>query len=312
MFRSQTRISSIAAVSALGLLVPGTLAQSIANVSAVNQSTVDANDDESQFETGLSVGGVDQNGLQYSFVQRMAFRNTNVGGGGVAQTNKRNVAFELSFTVEDPDGTGFLLRIDELMRGVSGINWTSGGSGTAIATGLGMLAEYDDSTDADDTFALIGNLVGLGTEGVQVGEPSSLAELKEREESADLGPYFGTTDFVLRFDSTFSPTTNVVFPNNAFGNGAVLYGLGPVPSGFGVTPSDLGHFLTITASFAPLCSGDANGDDTVDLTDLNEVLANFGTDSLDGDVTLDGTVDLDDLNTVLGAFGNDCSFNGRG
>lgn len=312
MLRNHTPVSSIAAIAAFGLMGSPSLAQSITNITTVNESTTDDNQDESQFSTELSAGPVSDSALQSTFTQRMAFRNTNVGAGGIAQVNKRNVAFELSFTVEDPDSTGFLLRIDELMRGISGINWTSGGSGTALATGLSMVAEYDDSTDAPETFTLIGSLVGLGTDGVQVSEPGSAAELKEREESADLGPYFGTTDFVLRFDSTFSSTTNVVFPNNAFGTGAVVYGVGPAPSGFGVTPSDLGHFLTITASFAPLCPGDANGDNTVDLSDLNAVLANFGTDSLDGDVTLDGTVDLDDLNTVLGAFGSACSFDGRG
>jgi|GEM_PF-2928114 len=306
MFPNRNRVPSIATIVAFGFIGSNALAQTISNVGTVDQSTIDDNQDESQFSTAVSVGPVSDSALQSTFTQRMAFRNTNVGAGGIAQVNKRNVAFELSFTVEDPDATGFLLRIDELMRGISGINWTSGGSGTALATGLSMVAQYDDSTDAPDTFTLIGSLVGLGTDGVQVSEPSSLAELKEREESADLGPYFGTTDFVLRFDSTFSSTTNVVFPNNAFGTGAVVYGLGPVPSGFGVTPSDLGHFLTITVAFATPCTGDVTGDGLVDLSDLNLVLANFGTDSLDGDANLDGTVDLDDLNAVLGAFGTPC------
>lgn len=54
------------------------------------------------------------------------------------------------------------------------------------------------------------------------------------------------------------------------------------------------------------CVGDVNGDDTVDLADLNLVLANFGTTTNDGDANGDGEVDLADLNMVLANFGNGC------
>jgi choice-of-anchor B domain-containing protein len=54
----------------------------------------------------------------------------------------------------------------------------------------------------------------------------------------------------------------------------------------------------------PAVPGDANGDGSVDLTDLNLVLANFGQAVTEGDVTGDGSVDLADLNLVLSQFGN--------
>jgi hypothetical protein len=54
------------------------------------------------------------------------------------------------------------------------------------------------------------------------------------------------------------------------------------------------------------CPGDANGDNSVDLADLNLVLANFGQATSDGDVDGSGTVDLADLNLVLANFGNNC------
>jgi hypothetical protein len=54
------------------------------------------------------------------------------------------------------------------------------------------------------------------------------------------------------------------------------------------------------------CPGDATGDQSVDLADLNLVLANFGTASTTGDVTGDGNVDLADLNLVLANFGTTC------
>lgn len=54
------------------------------------------------------------------------------------------------------------------------------------------------------------------------------------------------------------------------------------------------------------CPGDANGDDLVNLDDLNLVLTNFGTNNEEGDVDESGTVDLDDLNLVLTNFGVAC------
>ncbi|MFI4853737.1 MAG: M14 family zinc carboxypeptidase [Phycisphaerales bacterium JB065] len=54
------------------------------------------------------------------------------------------------------------------------------------------------------------------------------------------------------------------------------------------------------------CPGDTTGDGSVDLADLNLVLANFGTDTSDGDTNGDGSVDLADLNAVLAAFGESC------
>ena len=54
------------------------------------------------------------------------------------------------------------------------------------------------------------------------------------------------------------------------------------------------------------CPADVSGDGSVDLSDLNLVLANFGQATSDGDANGDGMVDLTDLNTILGAFGSTC------
>lgn len=55
------------------------------------------------------------------------------------------------------------------------------------------------------------------------------------------------------------------------------------------------------------CPGDADGNDFVDLDDLNIVLSNFGQTTDDGDVDESGSVDLDDLNIVLSNFGTSCN-----
>lgn len=62
-------------------------------------------------------------------------------------------------------------------------------------------------------------------------------------------------------------------------------------------------------TFTPDCPGDVVANGSVDLADLNLVLANFGT-SVDpgtsGDANHDGEVDLADLNMVLANFGVEC------
>lgn len=56
------------------------------------------------------------------------------------------------------------------------------------------------------------------------------------------------------------------------------------------------------------CPGDTNGDNTINFTDLNTVLSNFGETGagIPGDVSGDGVVNFTDLNGVLSAFGTDC------
>lgn len=56
------------------------------------------------------------------------------------------------------------------------------------------------------------------------------------------------------------------------------------------------------------CPGDADGNNTVNLDDLDIVLSSFGQNGNDlmGDLDGSGTVDLDDLDMVLSQFGQDC------
>jgi hypothetical protein len=58
------------------------------------------------------------------------------------------------------------------------------------------------------------------------------------------------------------------------------------------------------------CFGDLDGDDDVDLTDLAQLLGNYGTTSgavyTDGDLDRDSDVDLTDLAALLGVYGATC------
>ena len=66
-------------------------------------------------------------------------------------------------------------------------------------------------------------------------------------------------------------------------------------------------FLAACPSPSTPCEGDVTGSGTVDLADLNLVLANFGQQTSDGDANGDGQVDLADLNLVLANFGSNCN-----
>ena len=58
----------------------------------------------------------------------------------------------------------------------------------------------------------------------------------------------------------------------------------------------------------PPCPGDANGDGAVDLSDLLDVIGNWGGDGSEGgDVNGDNAVNLDDLLEVIGNWGSSCA-----
>lgn len=58
----------------------------------------------------------------------------------------------------------------------------------------------------------------------------------------------------------------------------------------------------------PPCPGDTNFDSTVNFTDVNAILAGFGSTGagLPGDLDCDGDVDFTDLNEALATFGSSC------
>lgn len=73
----------------------------------------------------------------------------------------------------------------------------------------------------------------------------------------------------------------------------------------GLGSGGVGFVVTLPAPNEP-CPGDVTGDGSVDLADLNLVLANFGSSTSEGDTNGDGVVDLADLNLVLANFGTSC------
>jgi hypothetical protein len=108
--------------------------------------------------------------------------------------------------------------------------------------------------------------------------------------------------------NAFIATATAEFSANSFNIG--VNGLTFTPDGTQLlvgTPNGtdkLWAFNVIPAAAPVHNPGDTNNDGVVDLTDLNNVLNNFGsTGANPGDDTGDGVVDLTDLNNVLNNFG---------
>ncbi len=69
------------------------------------------------------------------------------------------------------------------------------------------------------------------------------------------------------------------------------------------------HSMDAFAGLIPFpCDGDTNGDNLVNLTDLDAVLSGYGASGagMAGDVNGDGVVNFADLNETLSAFGTEC------
>lgn len=79
---------------------------------------------------------------------------------------------------------------------------------------------------------------------------------------------------------------------------------------FGCLAALLGLLDLGSAQLSPdpnVCSSDVNGDSTVDVNDLLQILSSYGstaaTDIAGGDTNGDGIVDVNDLLGVLSAYG---------
>ena len=239
-------------LACLALNVPAS-AQDIVGITVLNSSSpMPSSSDliERFFETSSTLEPLLVDGSSVSFTHRLAFLNTLAAGGGLPQVNKRNVVYQLTFTVEDPDEVGYQVDVSSLMRGVSSITQTEGAQ-AANATGLMLGVTYGVDTTDPAAFATLSGIYGQSTTGVSVTGEGTATELQESLATAPLGAgsYVGTRTFSLFFTSTPTPTTNVVFQNYTVGSGFVNYGLGSDVGNSGASPDDLGHFVTVHVAF---------------------------------------------------------------
>ena len=245
-------VAAVLGLGAAGAVHAGV--QTIGSVAVVNQSGANPAPAHRTFLTQSTLSGVTNAGNTASFTHRMAARNEHTGLGGVAQTNKGNVVFQIDFTVFDPDNLGFEINLESVIRNVSLLTIDTLVSGGGFATGLALGATFNDSTMAPGEYANMPlPIFGQGTPTTpSLNELGTVSRFSVSSVNATLGQYVGTTDFSFRFTSVTTPTTNVLFQNNATGHGLVHLGIGDMPEGFSdVDPDTLGHFLTVTAVFVP-------------------------------------------------------------
>ncbi len=247
-------------VSRLGTLfaaaVVGSLATTHADATITNILSNDTSaPDESMPQVWThqtSVSPLTTVGNEVSFTHHAQLLNAASFGGGVAQTHPRRSSFVLSFTVEDPTNAGFTLDIEQLLRGYSSVEVSSG---QGDATGVSYFVQVDDSTDAPGTLSndvsLFINTSGVTGTGTAGGPPTVVRALGESSSSETFGSFVGTTDFVFDYTTFFTPTTNVFFQNNSVGSGQINYGLAPTLPTDDYDPTELGHFFTVTATFVP-------------------------------------------------------------
>ncbi|MFG0293290.1 MAG: trypsin-like peptidase domain-containing protein [Phycisphaerales bacterium JB065] len=113
-------------------------------------------------------------------------------------------------------------------------------------------------------------------------------------------------------DGFQTANTQISLPPNYLDEGTTYYWQVEAMASNGLTRLGTPQLATFTTvgSLVP-CLGDTDGNGSIDLADLNAVLATFGATgggegSLEGDVDGNGSVDLADLNIVLAAFGTTC------
>ena len=243
---------------------------SLSNNSSADETTPAGSNVMREFQTagGVTIP-VTTLGQDVTFQHHMQWYNgyrVDPSVSGSALIHRRNVNYDLEFTVEDPLGQGYAVQIDSLLRGYSAAMWTSGASANAVtATGTSLSGRIDtDTADATDTLgAQIPGLTVTAASGTTANSTApATSDFAEINDSFSTTTFTGTRNFALRFTTVGSTTTNVFLQNNQTGQGSVRYGLAnsdtaldptgqPQPGDAFPDPS-LGHFVTVTASFNPI------------------------------------------------------------
>lgn len=165
----------------------------------------------------------------------------------------------------------------------SGDSWLAGTAGNNAGSNLSI-----DTTVRDGIGAAI-------VTGVEIGEPD---DVTLRFRPALTPGEWGVNRDVNFFDVSTGTevTVQAIEPTDA----EDIYAYGVIFQSGGGIP----YFRYVAG-----CAGDVNFDGSIDLADLNIVLANFGfgtTPGRSGDANFDGSVDLADLNLILASFGSNC------
>lgn len=256
---------SIVASAWVVMLTSHALAIGITNITFINNSSptllIDDPTRLREFRTESSFPvAATTIGDSATFTHRLAWMSGHrvlPGGGTVALLNSNLVAYDLSFTIEDPTSLGYTLDIDSTIRGYATAFWESNSStgvSQTFAAGTLMGASLDSGAGFGSLITDLSTTIAIAS----ATDTTPFAnQLVSRSSSFAAGSFVGTHTFTLRY-TTVGANTIGALQNFNTGEADVRFGLDPTLSGFlhaaypgadGEAAADHGHFLTITADF---------------------------------------------------------------
>jgi hypothetical protein len=207
--------------------------------------------------------------------------NSNGGAGAWTEIARHDTDGGLnwrSHTIDqdDLDAAGVTLTANMKMRFTA----NDGDAQSIVEAGLDAFQVTGFSCDSGEDYTLTVNVTGSGS--VDLDPPGGVypsGTTVELRANADPGWYFDHWEGAL--SGSANPETLVMDGDQ-----------------------------TVTVAFERECFGDLNYDGVVDLSDLAQLLAHYGTtggaEYEDGDLDGDGDVDLADLAALLGVYGTTC------
>ena len=164
--------------------------------------------------------------------------------------------------------------------------------------GGGGLCLWDSSTSVlDCTFVDNTGLGGGGALRCKAPATGGTDLIRNCSFSGNSTPAFGGAVTVVKASPTFEFCS---FDSNLAGTFGGGHQSGALFAGLGGTMDQINIILPTP----PDCSGDFNGDNSVDITDLLSLIAAWGTcESCPEDVNTDGAVDVSDLLALIAAWG---------
>ncbi len=176
-----------------------------------------------------------------------------------------------------------------------GASWSTLGTGM-VGGVVNALTVFDDGSGNGPALFAGGDFFGAG------GVPTSRIAKWDGSLWSPLG-----TGVTAASGSGFIASVRALARFDDGGDAPSLYAGGFFTTAGGAPSSFIARWTGCAAVQTP-CPGDTNGDNIVNFTDLNTVLADFGLSGmgLPGDVDGDGVVNFTDLNGVLSNFGQPC------
>jgi len=199
-------------------------------------------------------------GNSVSFTNRFAWMSAQrvfPGRSDVLLSHASTVAYDLTFTVDDPLSLGYSLTIDSLIRGYVTAFWESNSSAfpsVVFAAGTGMAATFNDGSGFGPLIPELATDLEIAT---ATDANPFVNRLVSRAGGYAADTYTGTCVFTLRY-STMANNASAALQNFNTGEADVRFGLDPTSTLFlnaaypgvdGEAANTHGHFLTITADF---------------------------------------------------------------